>query len=126
MEYTDDIVLLARDANEMRKMLKSFAKFLKRRNLILSANKSKMMTFRRGEGRKKKEQWYWNESEIEEVNHFKYLGYTLQRNNEADRHIKETVRRAISAMKQVWGIGQRKFTGDFKRRMWIFNHLKVL
>jgi len=36
--------------------------------------------------------------EIEEMDHFKYLGYTLQRNNGTDRHIKEKVRKAISAI----------------------------
>jgi hypothetical protein len=81
------------------------------------------MTFRRAGGRRKKENWLWNGREIEEVDQFKYLGYTLQRNNRPDRHIKETVKKAISAMKQVWGIGQRKFEGDFRRRIWMFNHL---
>jgi len=32
------------------------------------------------------------------MDYFKYLGYTLQKNNGTDRHIKETVRKA---MKQV-------------------------
>lgn len=36
-----------------------------------------------------------------------------------DSHKKETYRKAISAMKQVRGIGQRKFVGDFKRRVWM-------
>lgn len=54
----------------------------------------------------------WNEEEIEEVHRFKYLGYTLQRNNNMNSHMKEIVREAISAMKQVLRIGQRKFVGD--------------
>ncbi|KMQ84979.1 myb-binding protein 1a [Lasius niger] len=29
----------------------------------------------------------------------------------------------MGAMKQVWGIGQRKFAEDFKRRMWMFDLL---
>lgn len=59
--------LLAREANEIREMLRSFTRFLKKRNLILSVDKSKMMTFRKGRGRRKKEQRYWNETEIEEI-----------------------------------------------------------
>jgi len=55
--------------------------------------------------------------------HFKYLGYTLQRNNGTERHIKKTVRKTISAMKQIWSIKQRKFAGDLKRRICIFDHL---
>jgi len=51
------------------------------------------------------------------VDHFKYLGYILQRNNGTDKHIKETVRKVVNAVKQVWGIGQRKFAGGFRRRI---------
>lgn len=60
------------------------------------------MTFRReGGGERKKKRWSQNEEEIEEVDQFKYLDYVLQRNNNTDNHIKDTIRKAISAMKQV-------------------------
>lgn len=85
-------------------------------------NKSKIMTFRKEGGRRKREQWKWKGIEIEKMDHFKYLGYMLQRNNGTDKHIREISKKAISAMKLVWGIGQRKFLGDFKRRMWMFDH----
>jgi len=29
----------------------------------------------------------------------------------------------MCAMKQVWEIGQRKFAKDFRRRIWMFDHL---
>lgn len=55
LSYADDLVLLAKDANEMKKILKTLARFLKERDLNLSTKRSKMMTFRRG--RREKEYW---------------------------------------------------------------------
>jgi len=55
------------------------------------------MTFKKGESRRKREQWLWNGIEIEEVDQFKYLSYTLQRNNGIERHIndKEMVKKVM-------------------------------
>lgn len=94
LAYADDIVLVAKEANELREMIRNFSKFLEKRELILSAEKSKVMTFKKGGGRRKKERWPWKEGELEEVDHFKYLGFTLQRNNKTERHIKETVKKS--------------------------------
>jgi len=96
LAYADNIVLVAKKAADLKEMLKSFSNFLKKRKLILSVKKLKMMTFKKGEGRRRKKQWLYNR--IEEMDHFKYLEYTLQRNNGTDRHIKEKVRKAISAI----------------------------
>lgn len=53
--YADDIVLLTKEPNEMKEILRRLAGFLKKRNLILSVEKSKMI-FTKGGGRRKKEQ----------------------------------------------------------------------
>lgn len=37
--------------------------------------------------------------------------------------MKDMTRKAAAAMAQVWGIGKRKFRGDFDRRMILFNIL---
>lgn len=37
--------------------------------------------------------------------------------------MKERVRKAMVVMKEVWGIGKRRFGGDWKRRMWLFDRL---
>jgi len=44
-------------AADLKEMLKSFSNFLGKRKLILSVEKLKMMTFKKGEGRRKKKQW---------------------------------------------------------------------
>lgn len=35
----------------------------------------------------------------------------------------ETVKRMMIALKQTWGIGQRRFKNNFERRMKIYNSL---
>lgn len=44
---------------------------------------------------------------LEEVNEYKYQGYTLQRNEGQEAHIKETKRKAAVLMREVWAIGKR-------------------
>lgn len=52
---------------------------------------------------------------------FKYLGYIFKRNNRDGAHIKEVIKKAAAVMAQMWGIGERKFGGDYRRRMMMFN-----
>lgn len=74
-------------------MLRRFKRYLEKRNMILSAKKSKILVFEDGRGRKKKREWRWGEENIEEVKKIKYLGYILQKNGgtEADnRKVQES------------------------------------
>jgi len=70
------------------------------------------MRFREGGGRLSKVNWRWKGRKLEEVKEYKYLGYTVQRNERQDKHIKERVARAVSVMRLVWGIGKRRFGKD--------------
>lgn len=60
-------------------MLKRFKKFIEKKGLVLSAEKSKIIVFENGKGRKKKREWKWEEEDIEEIKEIKYLGYILQK-----------------------------------------------
>lgn len=53
--YADDMVLLAKNKSELKKMIKIFRKFLEKKSLSLSPDKSKVMVFEKGRGRMKKE-----------------------------------------------------------------------
>lgn len=55
---------------------------------------------------------------MEEVKEFRYLGYTLQRN---EGHVKERMKRA--SMREVWRIGKRRYGKDWSRRLWLFDRL---
>lgn len=43
------------------------------------------------------------------------------KNNRDDAHIREVTRKAAGIMAQIWGIRERKFGGDWERRMMMFN-----
>lgn len=45
------------------------------------------------------------------------------KNNRNDAHIREITKKAADTMAQIWGIGERKFGGDWDRRMMMFNIL---
>lgn len=47
----------------------------------------------------------------------------MQRNGEQDAQIRDRIKRAAAIMGQVWGIGKRRFRGDWGRRMWLFDRL---
>lgn len=51
------------------------------------------------------------------------MGYTFSRNNRDEAHVREVTKKAAAVIAQIWGIGERKFGGDWKRRMMMFNVL---
>ena len=99
--------MLAKDEKEMKEMMKNLEKYTKRKKLVLNVEKSKIMVFRKGRGKKEEAVWTWGTEQIQEVKEFTYLGYTFQRNNGPDTHIKERCKKAVLVMRQVWGIGKR-------------------
>ena len=57
----------------------------------------------------------WKKEKIEEVKKFRYLGYTLTRDNKNNEHIKEQVAKARK--------GKRCFAEDWKKRKLMFEAL---
>jgi len=57
MAYADDLVLLAENEEEMRSMMERLEGYLERKNLVVNAEKTKIMRFRKGRGRVKKREW---------------------------------------------------------------------
>lgn len=72
---------------------------LAKKGLNLSPDKLKIMVFEKGRGRMKKRTWRWEEN-IEEVKEMKYLGYILQKNGGAEKHIRERIRKATITIKK--------------------------
>jgi len=62
--YADDIVLLAKRESELKKIIKKFRKFLKRKVLSLSFDKSKIIVFEKKTRRTKKENQNGKKKEI--------------------------------------------------------------
>jgi len=96
---------------------------LDRKGLVLNTEKTKIMRFRRGGGRKRRIKWWWKGKELEEVKEAVYLGYRFRRNGGQEAQVEEKVKKAMAVMAQVWGIGKRRFGRDWRRRVKLFDWL---
>lgn len=121
--YAYDIVILAKSEQELKGMMRRLKKYIERKGLILSTQKSKVMIFEKARGRAGKREWKWDEENIEEVKEMRYLGYILQKNGGAEKHVLERMRRATIAMKLTWSIGERLFRENYERRIKMFDAL---
>jgi len=122
LAYADDIVLLARNKVALEDMMLTFSRFLKERKLELNTDKSKILVFNRKKN-ERKEEWKWKGKVIEEVQSFKYLGFTLNREGNFKEHLKELVRKGRMMVRKVWGLGERVCRNDFIRRWTLFKYL---
>jgi len=116
LAYADDLILLANDES-MKDIMRRLERYLTYKNLQLSAEKSKMLYSRKGGGRRGRVKWIWKGKRIEEVLEFKYLDYVLKKNGGDDRQIRELKKKGNIVMRKVWGLGERLFKDDFKKRM---------
>ena len=77
MAYANDLVLLAKN-KELNDMADKLRSFLSNRKPILREEKTKVMVFNRAKNCRK-EKWFWEGKEFEEVTCFKYLGFTFNK-----------------------------------------------
>lgn len=125
LAYADDIVLIAKDKEGMKKMIGKLETYLEKKGLELNVEKTKVMRFRREGERKKKVRWKWKGRYLEEVKTFKYLEYVLQSNRgqEETEHIKDKVTKGAAVMRSMWGLERRRFTRDWGKRVCFFDVL---
>lgn len=121
LAYADDLVIIAKNRVALLDMMDTLRRFLRARELTLSSEKSKVLVFNR-KGREKNEVWKWKEV-IQEVNSFKYLGFSFNRDGNYKEHIKEMARKGRMAANKVWGLGERICKNDFCRRWTLFRYL---
>lgn len=87
----------------------------------LSTEKTKISVFEKRRG-KTDRRWTWGE-DLEKVKEMRYLGYIVQKNGGAEKHMEERKRPATIAMRQTWSLGERTFKEDYKRRVSMFESL---
>lgn len=123
LAYADDLAVMATEVTELKKMLRSLERYFREKELTLNVDKSKVLVFSKKDSDRGKRNWSWKEERIEEVEECRYLGYTFMKNNRDEAHIREVMKKAAGIMAQIWGIGERKFGGDWERRIMTFNIL---
>lgn len=47
----------------------------------------------------------------------------MKRNGRQEIHVKERVRKAGTVIRQIWGIGKRRFARDWEKRIWLCERL---
>lgn len=122
LAYADDLILLAKNREAMLQMLRILKIFLDSRGLILSEEKTKILVFNRGR-RSKKERWWWEGNELEEVKVFKYLGFIFNSEGNYKDQLAELKKKGIAAAKKTWGLGENTGKNDFNRREMLFDYL---
>lgn len=60
LAYADDMLLLTENEEEMRSMTGRLEVYLKRKRMELNTEKTKVVRFRKREGREVKKEWRWN------------------------------------------------------------------
>ena len=59
MAYADDLVLLAKNEEEMEGMIRRLEKYMDGKRLEVNVEKTKVVRFRKGGGRERKVDWRW-------------------------------------------------------------------
>jgi hypothetical protein len=83
----------------------------------VNVEKTIMMVINKRKRKSEESEWNWEGRKTEQVNEFKYLRYTFNERATDKAHIREIVRKANKEVGCVWGIGERKWRGDFTKRM---------
>ena len=85
-------------------MLRRFRKYVVRKGLTVNLRR---WFPKEAEEEERGENSSGVEEELEKVKEMKYLGYTVEKNGKAVKHIQERIRKAAVAKKRTWHIGER-------------------
>jgi hypothetical protein len=102
------MVILTKSEREMKVMMRSLGKYVKKKKLEVNVDKTKMMVFNKRKTKNEESEWKWEESKIERVSEFKYLGYIFNLRATDKAQVSEVVRKAKKVVGCVWGIGEMK------------------
>jgi hypothetical protein len=93
----------------MKEMMKNLGNHVRKKiKLEVNVEKKKMMVFNKRMGKSEENEWDGEGRKMEQVNEFKYSGYTFNERTTDKAHIREIVRKANQVVGCVWGIGERK------------------
>jgi hypothetical protein len=92
--------------DEGKKCQRNLGRYVRKKKLEVNVEKMKMMVFNKRKRKSEENEWNWEEMKATD-----------------EKHIREIVRKANKVVGCVWGIGDRKWGGNFKRRMMMFESM---
>jgi hypothetical protein len=98
-------------------------RYVRKQKLEVNVEKTKMIVFNRRKRKREQNEWNCEVRKIEQVNEFKYLGYTFNERPTDKVRIREIVRKANKVVGRVRGITERKWGGHFRRRLKMFESM---
>ncbi|KAH0813872.1 hypothetical protein GEV33_008919 [Tenebrio molitor] len=123
LAFADDMVIVEKSEREMKEMMRNLEKYVRKKKLGVNVEKTKMMVFNEKKRKNEESEWKWEESKIERVSEFKYLGYTFNERATDKAQVREVVRKANKVVGCVWGIGERMWGGEFGRGIMMFESM---
>jgi spore germination protein GerM len=111
------LVIAAKSEREMKEMMRSLGKYVRKKKLEMNAEKTKMMVFNKRQRKSEENEWKWEGRKIERVSEYMYLGYTFNERATDKAYMREIVRKASKVVGCVWRIKRRKWGCEVRRRM---------
>ena len=100
--YADDLAIVAEEEDGLQSMLKTLKKWSVRNLMVVSTEKMKVMSFKRG-GKRRKGVTPWKfEGKVLEVKEFKYLGFWFSTRNQYGTHTRKLADRLQQLINKVW------------------------
>jgi hypothetical protein len=115
--FAEHLVIAAKSEREMKEMMRSLGKYVRKKKLEMNAEKTKMMVFNKRQRKSEENEWKWEGRKIERVSEYMYLGYTFNERATDKAYLREIVRKASKVVGCVWGIKRRKWGCEVRRRM---------
>lgn len=101
--YADDLVMLADNPFSLQLQINRLSSFCESWGLLINTQKTKIVIFEKRQSRRRaEEKWYLNNTHIEVVQEFKYLGVLLTYNLSFLKHSKEKSNEAKLALNIMW------------------------
>jgi hypothetical protein len=118
------MAIVAKSEREMKEMMRNLGKYVRKKKLEVNVEKTKMMVFNKRKRKNEESECKWEESKIRKrANSSMYLGYTFNERATDKAQVREVVRKANKVVGCVWGIGERKWGGEFGKRVMMFESM---
>ena len=107
--FADDICLMSTSPTGLQNQINNLEEASTRLGLKVNLSKTKIIVFRKGGHLSKFEKWYYQGQEIETLNSYKYLGFTLTTRMSVNNALEELAGRAkckvVEILKTMWSLG---------------------